>query len=206
MSAATHAQVPAAPALPGTWRIAPVSDPSVQILLDDLVREYHERYGSSLGGAPHSARAEVERYPAERFEAPHGTFLIYEEDGEPLTGGALMRYDEATAEVKRVWTRADQRGRRLAAATMTHLEERARELGYTRIYLTTGPAQPEAVALYLRAGYTPGFDPAQYPTRQVPHPFSKDLLTPDPGADRAEHPIDPRAVAATPASHKEQIA
>lgn len=192
--------------LPGTWRIAPVSDPSVQILLEDLVREYHERYGDSLGGSPHSAREEVERYPAHRFEAPEGTFLVYEENGEPLTGGAFMRFDESTAEVKRVWTRSDQRGRRLAAATMARLEERARDLGYSRIYLTTGPAQPEAVALYLRTGYTPGFDPEHYPANQVPHPFSKNLLTPDPGAHRAGQPIDPGAVAATPASSKEQIA
>ena len=46
-----------------------------------------------------------------------------------------------------------------------------RDLGYPRLYLTTGPRQPEAVGLYLRAGYTPLFDPAAEATG--PLPFEK---------------------------------
>lgn len=172
MSLATHSACAARPGertvagpaprndvpLPGTWRVAAVSDPSVVELLEDLVREYTERYGSSFDGQPHSARVEINRYPAQRFAAPLGAFVIYEEDGVPLTGGAIMPGpDPRTAEVKRVWTRADQRGRGLARATMAQLEASAVELGYTRLYLTTGPAQPEAVALYLGTGYNPGF-------------------------------------------------
>lgn len=38
------------------------------------------------------------------------------------------------------------------------LEKEARTFGYQRIYLTTGPQQPEAKALYLATGYTPLFD------------------------------------------------
>lgn len=196
MSIATHGATrgsgSAAPVrdgtLPGTWRVAPVGDPSVVELLEDLVREYTARYGNSFDGQPHSARVEINRYPPERFAAPLGAFVVYEEDGVPLTGGAIMPgpagYQAAatptqpprrTAEVKRVWTRSDQRGRGLAAATMAQLEARAVELGYTHLYLTTGPAQPEAVALYLRTGYTPDFDPTHYPATNGAHPFTKEL-------------------------------
>ena len=42
---------------------------------------------------------------------------------------------------------------------------------------TTGPRQPEAVALYLASGYTPRFDPA-LPAEQIGiHAFDKSLLT-----------------------------
>lgn len=175
-------------ALPGTWRVAPVGDPSVVELLEDLVREYTQRYGNSFDGQPHSARVEINRYPADRFAAPLGAFVVYEEDGVPLTGGAIMpgppqhqapassdSPERRTAEVKRVWTRHDQRGRGLAGATMAQLESRAAQLGYTHLYLTTGPAQPEAVALYLKTGYTPGFDPHAYPANPGAHPFTKEL-------------------------------
>ena len=161
--------------LNGSWRIADPADPAVAVLLEDLVREYTLRYGDSFDGQPHSARNEINRYPRERFVAPDGAFLLYEEGGEVISGGAIMRLDASTAEVKRVWTHPEHRGRGLAAATMAGLEATAAQLGYTRIYLTTGPAQPEAVALYLATGYTPGFDPAGYPATAGPHPFTKDL-------------------------------
>ncbi|QYM77194.1 GNAT family N-acetyltransferase [Leucobacter luti] len=78
------------------------------------------------------------------------------EGTEPVSGGAFMPHaDDATAEVKRVWTRADRRGLGLARIVLDALEREAVRLGYARIYLTTGPRQPEAVALYLKSGYTP---------------------------------------------------
>ena len=50
------------------------------------------------------------------------------------------------------------------------LEERAAAAGYARMYLTTGPRQPEARDLYLAAGWTPLFDPA------VPRPTDSAAL------------------------------
>jgi hypothetical protein len=37
---------------------------------------------------------------------------------------------------------------------LAELERIAASQGYSRVYLTTGPRQPEAVALYASAGYT----------------------------------------------------
>lgn len=71
-----------------------------------------------------------------------------------------MPYNETTAEVKRVWTSGERRGQGLARLVLAELEREARRLGYANIYLTTGPRQPEARALYLATGYTPLFDTA----------------------------------------------
>ena len=38
---------------------------------------------------------------------------------------------------------------------LDELEHEIAARGYRRIFLTTGPRQPEAVALYLAAGYRP---------------------------------------------------
>lgn len=149
------------------------SDPLAAPLLQDLEREYDARYGVAVFGEP--AIVEITRYPVEAFAAPSGAFLVLLHHGVPISGGAFMRYDERTAEFKRIWTRSDHRGQGLAKVVLRELEARARVLGYERVYLTTGPRQPEAVALYLGSGYTALYDPA-IPAEEIgAHPFEKDL-------------------------------
>jgi putative acetyltransferase len=46
------------------------------------------------------------------------------------------------------------RGARIGARLLSRLEEEARALGLPWLYLETGVHQPEAIALYLRAGFT----------------------------------------------------
>jgi GNAT superfamily N-acetyltransferase len=41
----------------------------------------------------------------------------------------------------------------VAGALLVALEDAARELGYARVRLDTGPKQPHAERLYRRAGY-----------------------------------------------------
>lgn len=147
-------------------------DPLGAPLLEDLEREYDARYGD-VHEEP--ARAEILRYPPEAFAAPTGAFILLLEDEEPISGGAFMRYDESTAEFKRIWTHADHRGRGLAGRVLAALEAEAARLGYTHVYLTTGPRQPEAVRLYLKNDYTPFFDPTLEAEEIGIHGFTKDL-------------------------------
>ena len=93
----------------------------------------------------------------------------------PVSGGAFRRHDAVTAELKRIWTAASHRRRGLARHTLAVLEREIAARGYRRIYLTTGPRQPEAVRLYRAAGYTPDFDESLPAERIGIHPFTKDL-------------------------------
>ncbi|MEE2524266.1 GNAT family N-acetyltransferase [Pseudarthrobacter sp. J75] len=131
-------------------------DPRVRPLLDELAVEYDTRYGNlfSTGGAAE----ELARYPAEEFEPPHGALLIIQENGQSVAGGAFRRFDARTAEFKRIWTHSAHRRRGLARLVLAELEAAAARQGYRRVYLTTGPRQPEARNLYLNTGYTAGFD------------------------------------------------
>jgi GNAT superfamily N-acetyltransferase len=148
-----------------TVRVHP-DDPLAAPLFADLAVEYDTRYGDLFGGAAE----ELTRYPAGAFQPPDGEFLLLTEDDVAVAGGAFMRHPSGAAEVKRMWTAASHRRRGLARRVLTLLEEHAAAAGYTRMYLTTGPRQPEARDLYLAAGWTPLFDPA------VPRPTDGDAL------------------------------
>lgn len=156
-----------------TFIITSPLDPRAQPLVEDLIREYDERYGTLFSAR--GARDEVFRYPPEAFAPPHGLFLILQRDGETIAGGAFMRFDDATAEFKRIWTRADVRRQGLAQKIVLALEDHAAELGYTRVYLTTGFRQPEAKGLYIRLGYRTLFDPDLPPELYATLPFEKHI-------------------------------
>ncbi|MER6675271.1 GNAT family N-acetyltransferase [Streptomyces sp. NPDC000983] len=146
-----------------------VSDPRVEPLIRELGEEYSSRYGRD-------AHAELARYPDEEFTPAHGgVLLLLLEHGEPVAGGAFRRYDTTTAELKRIWTHSAHRGRGLARRVVAELEREAAGRGYRRIFLTTGPRQPEARGLYLATGYTPLFDTDADPESIGPLPFEKHL-------------------------------
>ncbi|WP_442789754.1 GNAT family N-acetyltransferase [Nocardiopsis sp. EMB25] len=153
-------------------------DPRVAGLLAGLLAEYTERYGAD------NAARELERYPVTEFAAPHGRMVLADLADEIVAGGAVRPYGEGratrpgTAEFKRVWTSHRHRRRGLARRVMTALEQAARDLGYTRVVLFTGPSQPEALGLYDRLGYRRlGRDEVD----EFPHPdaigFTRDLAT-----------------------------
>jgi GNAT superfamily N-acetyltransferase len=131
-------------------------DPLAAPLVEELGREYDERYGLN-DGIPSSA--ELSRYPAEVFQPSHGgAFLLLLLEGAPVAGGAFKRVDTETVEVKRVWTHSAQRRKGYARLVMAELEAEAARRGNHTVVLTTGARQPEAVALYLSLGYRPLFD------------------------------------------------
>lgn len=147
------------------------NDPLAAPLLQELANEYASRYGRSPG----VQYQELKSYPAQEFAPPGGVLVIALSDGVPVAGGAYRQYDSDTAELKRIWTSKEHRGRGFGKRVVAELERSARERGYRRVYLTTGWNQPEAVALYLSAGYTPLYD-RSLPSRTVgSHPFEKSL-------------------------------
>lgn len=126
------------------------TDPLAEPLLAELAVEYSQRYGGTEAGVA----AWLRGHPAEEFAEPDGALLIGLLGEQPVTGGAFQRYDDHTAELKRIWTDSRHRQRGYAKALLGALEAVIAERGYRRIYLTTGDRQPEAEALYESAGYT----------------------------------------------------
>ena len=132
--------------------------PAAQILIAELDTELAERYPSS---AIHGF------YPGEA-EDPQLIFLILRV-GDDLAGcGALRPLGAGQAEVKRMFTRPEHRGRGLGRAILEALEREARMEHYDTLLLETGIRQPEALALYRRAGYSEREPYGEY----VGNPFS----------------------------------
>jgi GNAT superfamily N-acetyltransferase len=124
-------------------------DPLAQPLLAELAIEYAQRYG----GTP-SAHMAWLPVPAAELASPDGGLLIGVLHDVPVTGGAFRRYDDDTAELKRIWTDSAHRRRGYARALLAALEDETAARGYRRLYLITGNRQPEAEALYDSTGYT----------------------------------------------------
>ncbi|GAA3846441.1 GNAT family N-acetyltransferase [Saccharothrix violaceirubra] len=129
--------------------VVAVTDPRAEPLLRELAFEYLTRYGTA---------DELTGTDDAEFTAPNGALVLLEVDQEVVAGGGFRRLDEDTAELKRVWTHSAHRRRGHARQVLGELEELARERGYSRLHLTTGPRQPEANALYLTSGFRALFD------------------------------------------------
>lgn len=72
----------------------------------------------------------------------------------PVGCGALKEYEPGVMEVKRMYVPPAQRKRGIATHVLGELERWAGEMGYARCILETGLAQPEAIGLYKKNGYT----------------------------------------------------
>ncbi len=117
----------------------------VEAMVAEMEALYELPRGSGLGtGAP----------PAD-FEPPGGTFLVLYDGGTPVAGGGVKRAEDGVAEIKRMYVVPAARQQGLGQRLLEALEDAARELGYARIRLDTGPRQPHAQAMYERAGYHP---------------------------------------------------
>lgn len=68
--------------------------------------------------------------------------------------GAFKKYDDETAEIKRMFVLLNYRGKGIALKILNELERWAIEMNYSKFILETGEKQPEAIRLYQKAGYS----------------------------------------------------
>lgn len=146
-------------------------DPLAEPLLAELAVEYATRYGTT----EHAVSKWLRGYPAEEFAPPDGGLLIGLLNDQPVTGGAFRRFDDSTAELKRIWTDSRHRRQGHARTLLVELEAEIAARGYRSVYLTTGDRQPEAEALYLSTGYVRLDEPLPAEGEVYPLAFQKML-------------------------------
>ena len=66
----------------------------------------------------------------------------------------VLAFDADTAEIKRMYVKKQNRGKRYASFILIELEKWAKELSFQKCILETGINQKEAIRLYKRNGYT----------------------------------------------------
>ena len=130
---------------PVRLRAVGYADPVAQHLVERVQQEYVVRYGG---------RDAASVDPAE-FSPPLGLFLVAEAGGVPAGCGGWRAHDDGAAEIKRMYVEPAFRRRGIAAQVLAELERTAAAAGHRRLLLNSGDRQPEALALYERAGYLP---------------------------------------------------
>ena len=80
------------------------------------------------------------------------TIVLYE-NNIPVGCGAIKKFDDTSAEVKRMYTLNKTRGKGVATKVLLELEKWAKELNYKYTILETGKRLPDAIALYQKNGY-----------------------------------------------------
>lgn len=92
-------------------------------------------------------------FKAAQIADGRAVYLIARHEGRAVACGAIQLLDPTTAEVKRMYTDDDMRGKGIGRAVLDELESRARAMGVTKLVLETGIHQHAAIALYTRAGF-----------------------------------------------------
>jgi GNAT superfamily N-acetyltransferase len=73
--------------------------------------------------------------------------------------GAFKPFNTSAVEIKRMFTKTEFRGQKIASQLLQELETWAQELSYKHVVLETGKRQTEAVAFYKKQHYeiTPNY-------------------------------------------------
>ena len=128
-----------------------ITHPDATSLIEAVQAEYVARYGGR----------DDSPVDAGDFEDPLGRFFVGYLDAEPVATAAWRRSPvkalgaDVTAEIKRMYVVPAAQRRGLARRMLAHLEATAAEAGIEALVLETGMKQPEAIELYLSAGYEP---------------------------------------------------
>ncbi len=153
-----------------TIKEEPIDSNGALSVLHAATDELTQRYGGS---------GDSEHLHVDELRPPLGLFLVARLNGH-LAGGVGLRPiadpDFHWGEIKRLWVRVDLRRAGIAAKLMDDVVAGAKRLGYVRLYLETGPRQPEAIALYEKFGW---LSLTNYPDGVFAHPqslrFMRDL-------------------------------
>ena len=78
--------------------------------------------------------------------------VVYDEE-RAVGCGAFKKYEEDTAEIKRMFVLPESRGKVIANMILTEIESWAIEQGFAHFILETSPKLHHAIALYTKMGY-----------------------------------------------------
>jgi GNAT superfamily N-acetyltransferase len=147
-------------------------DRDAQALMAEVQDEYIVRYG----GPDDSPLEDGE------FDPPEGAFFLGYVDGVAVAMGGWRRRPDLhllgarlAAEVKRMYVSTAARRRGYARQVLAHLEQTASRAGADVMVLETGTMQPEAIAMYVSAGYQLVEDFGHYASSPLSRCFGKRL-------------------------------
>jgi DNA-binding MarR family transcriptional regulator/GNAT superfamily N-acetyltransferase len=127
--------------------VVPPDDKDARWCLEQYFLELEMRFEAGFDRASGNKLSDAEMTP------PAGFFLVARSDEKPIGCAALVRLDDRTAEIKRMWTAPSARGQGVARRLLGELDKIAKEAGFKKLRLDTNRALTEAQALYRRQGF-----------------------------------------------------
>ena len=123
-----------------------------------LDRDLEERYGDLQ-----------KQYDKHNKDDYINDVVIAYKDNVPVACGAFKKYDDCTAEIKRIFVTKENRQQGISKLILNKLEELIRSRGYKYAVLETGIKQLEAMNLYKNALYeiTANYEPYAGNTNSV---------------------------------------
>jgi GNAT superfamily N-acetyltransferase len=138
------------PALDIVFDVIDPSSVDARSAIDRYFAELDVRFRTGFDPGPGGAAAD-----ADTMRAPAGAFVLARSDGGTVGCGGVIRVDDHTAEIKRMWVHPERRGQGVGRRLLAHLEGVAAALGHRRVVLDTNESLAEAIAMYGRSGYRP---------------------------------------------------
>jgi len=130
---------------------------AVAELMRNFIGWHRERHAGDLAMIdgyfdPEAYEAELRALPG-YYAPPDGALLVAESEGSVAGCVALKRLGDGTCEMKRLFVDARRHGEGIGKTLARAIVERAKDLGYARMMLDTGPKQVEAQAIYRKLGF-----------------------------------------------------
>jgi len=143
----------------------------LRLLLEAYGRYMFEELGLIAG--KESFYSDLAHLPGPSYQPPGGSFVLAFDAEQAIGCAAIKRWDDEHCELKRMFIKAEFRGRGLGKQLCHWAGEKARNLGYRSLLLDTNLEMSAAVGLYHRCGFE---RIEAYCSNANPHPVYMQLV------------------------------
>jgi GNAT superfamily N-acetyltransferase len=136
---------------PLDFRPVPLGEDPARGLVAAMREEIASIYAGVVLDGPDMPRA-----GPQELGPPGGVFLVgFDGSGRAVCGGGVKDLGNGACEIKRMYVAPEARNAGRGRELLEALENAARDLGYERVRLDTGPRQQRSERMYRAAGYRP---------------------------------------------------
>lgn len=128
--------------------------PDDNLMLAQIIRTSLAEFGANKPGTVYFDPTTDALY--ELFQTPGSAYFVAEADGDLLGGAGLFPtagLPDGVAELVKMYLKPDARGKGNGRLLVNKVEETAKKMGYTALYLESMPELINALSMYEKMGY-----------------------------------------------------